>query len=77
MNTPDHAAATWTKNGQIWLKDLLPSRLPKPGRVMLFEYNSNPAVDAAAIKLDDHAKALLQWLHLKRKVSLTNTAREA
>jgi hypothetical protein len=36
---------------------------------MLFAYNSSPAMGAAAIKLDDHAKSLLQWLWLKRKAS--------
>jgi len=35
---------------------------------MLFAYNSSPALGATAIKLDDHAKSLLQWLELERKV---------
>ncbi|KAF2184941.1 hypothetical protein K469DRAFT_167222 [Zopfia rhizophila CBS 207.26] len=63
----DHARETWTKGDKLWLKDFLPVRLPKLARVMLFAYNSSPAIDATAIKLDDHAKGLLQWLSLKRK----------
>jgi hypothetical protein len=39
---------------------------------MLFEYNSSPAIGASAITLDGHAKNLLQWLSLKRKVSFSN-----
>jgi hypothetical protein len=53
---------------KLWLKDFLPSALSKPARVMLFEYNSSPAIGATAIKLAGHANNLLQWLKLKRKV---------
>ncbi|KAH0593445.1 hypothetical protein MHUMG1_08902 [Metarhizium humberi] len=66
-NTDEHARKTWTMGDKLWLKDFLPGALSRPSRVMLFEYNSSPAVGAAAIKLDDHAKTLLQWLNLKRK----------
>jgi len=37
-------------------------------RILLYEYNSSPAVNAAATGLDDHAKKLLLLLALKRKV---------
>jgi hypothetical protein len=37
--------------------------------MMLYEYNSSPAIHAAATKLDDHAKKLLTLLDLKRRVS--------
>ena len=67
-NTSDHARSTWTDSGQLWLKDFLPARLPKPARVMLFEYNASPAMGAAAIKMDDYTKNLLQWLGIRRKV---------
>jgi hypothetical protein len=66
---PNYAQETWTKGDKLWLKDFLPVHLPKPARVMLFAYNSSPAIDASAIKLDDHAKNLLQWLNLERIVS--------
>ncbi|KAI0531595.1 hypothetical protein GGR58DRAFT_224999 [Xylaria digitata] len=65
--SPDHARTTWTKGDKLWLQDFLPARLPKPARVMLFAYNSSPAIGAAAIQLDDHAKTLLQWLNLERQ----------
>ncbi|OCK95935.1 uncharacterized protein K441DRAFT_608490 [Cenococcum geophilum 1.58] len=34
---------------------------------MLFEYNASPAMGAAAIKMDDYTKNLLQWLGIRRK----------
>lgn len=67
--TPDHARETWMNGGKLWLRDFLPTRLPRPARVMLFAYNSSPAIGAAARKLDDHAKTLLHWLWLKREAS--------
>ena len=68
-NSDDHARQTWTMGDKLWLKDFLPGALvPKQARVMLFEYNSSPAIGAAAIQLSGHANNLLQWLKLKRKV---------
>ncbi|KAH7231009.1 hypothetical protein BKA59DRAFT_518303 [Fusarium tricinctum] len=67
-NSDDHARKTWTMSDKVWLKDFLPGALlPKTARVMLFEYNSSPAIGATAIKLSGHANNLLQWLKLKRK----------
>ncbi|KAI2626845.1 TPR-like protein [Xylaria nigripes] len=68
-NSPDHARDTWTAddNGSLWLKDFLPGELTKRARVMLFSYNSSPVMGAAALKLDDHAKSLLRWLHTERQ----------
>ncbi|KAH7230968.1 hypothetical protein BKA59DRAFT_321505 [Fusarium tricinctum] len=67
-NSNDHARKTWTMSDKLWLKDFLPGALlPKHPRVMLFEYNSSPALGATAIKLSGHANNLLQWLKLKRK----------
>ncbi|KIN02921.1 hypothetical protein OIDMADRAFT_144079 [Oidiodendron maius Zn] len=72
-NSPDHARNTWTDGQKLWLKDFLPSRLSKPARIMLFAYNASPAMGAAAIKLDDHAKNLLHWLGIKRKALVEAT----
>ncbi|SPJ79161.1 uncharacterized protein FTOL_07552 [Fusarium torulosum] len=66
-SSDDHARKTWTMGDKLWLKDFLPNTLYKPARVMLFEYNSSPAIGATAIKLAGHANNLLQWLKLKRK----------
>jgi hypothetical protein len=71
-NSDDHARKTWTMGDKLWLKDFLPNALPQPARVMLFEYNSSPAIGATAIKLAGHANNLLQWLKLKRKVLYTS-----
>ncbi|UKZ79117.1 hypothetical protein TrVFT333_006867, partial [Trichoderma virens FT-333] len=62
-----HPQGSWMKGDKLWLKDILPERLRRPARVMLFSYNSSPAISAAALKLDDHANSLLQSLNLKRK----------
>ncbi|RYC82197.1 hypothetical protein BFJ63_vAg14905 [Fusarium oxysporum f. sp. narcissi] len=72
-NSDDHARKTWTMGDKFWLKDFLPNALPKPARVMLFEYNSSPAIGATAIKLAGHANNLLQWLKLKRKALVAAT----
>ncbi|RYP60832.1 hypothetical protein DL770_009910 [Monosporascus sp. CRB-9-2] len=69
-NNPDHARDTWKAADSLWLRDFLPAKLEKPVRVILFSYNSSPAVDATTINIDDHAKNLLQWLHLERQASL-------
>ncbi|KAK4228062.1 hypothetical protein QBC38DRAFT_167932 [Podospora fimiseda] len=66
-NKPNHAFDTWSLNDKIWLRDFLPSKLSVRTRVMLFEYNSSPAMGAAAVNLVDHARNLLQHLSLKRQ----------
>ncbi|KAH8894467.1 hypothetical protein GQ53DRAFT_744666 [Thozetella sp. PMI_491] len=76
MGTPDHAWKTWTKGDKLWLRDFLPARLLRPARVMLFAYNSSPAIGAAATKLDDHAKNLLHRLWLKRKASCVASTKD-
>ncbi|RYP25497.1 hypothetical protein DL767_008360 [Monosporascus sp. MG133] len=58
-NNPDHARDTWRAADSLWLRDFLPARLAKPVRVILFSYNSSPAIDATTINIDDHAKNLL------------------
>ncbi|KAH7233835.1 uncharacterized protein BKA55DRAFT_598050 [Fusarium redolens] len=72
-NSDDHARKTWTMGDKLWLKDFLPNALSRPSRVMLFEYNSSPAIGATAIKLAGHANNLLQWLKLKRKALVAAT----
>ncbi|KAI1807579.1 TPR-like protein [Daldinia bambusicola] len=67
MNEPDHAQATWKEGNSLWLKDFLPVELTKPVRILLFSYNSSPALGASAMRLDGHAKILLQWLELERR----------
>ncbi|KAG7402509.1 Protein SERAC1 [Fusarium oxysporum f. sp. rapae] len=66
-NCEDHARKTWTMGDKLWLKDFLPNALARPARVMLFEYNSSPAIGATAIRLAGHAENLLQWLKLERR----------
>ncbi|RYP18627.1 hypothetical protein DL765_003834 [Monosporascus sp. GIB2] len=49
-NNPNHARDTWKAADSLWLRDFLPDKLAKPARVILFSYNSSPAIDATAIK---------------------------
>ncbi|KAF4448228.1 hypothetical protein F53441_8335 [Fusarium austroafricanum] len=72
-NSDEHALKTWTKGGKLWLRDFLPDKLSSPARILLFAYNSSPAMRATAMKLTDHANNLLQWLNLKRKALVTAT----
>jgi hypothetical protein len=74
LGAANHGTATWEKDGKIWIRDFLPGALPMPARVLLYEYNASPAVDAAATKLDDHAKKLLVCLELKRTVCLPHVS---
>ncbi|KAH8899526.1 WD40 repeat-like protein [Thozetella sp. PMI_491] len=63
----DHAWDTWEMGDKLWLRDFLPARLSRPARVMLYAYNSSPAIRSVALNIDDHVNSLLQWLSLGRK----------
>jgi hypothetical protein len=66
-NTDDHARRTWTSaNNKLWLRDFLPSQLPR-ARILIFGYNSNVAFQTSAAGLSEHAENLLNLLHLERK----------
>ncbi|KAH7149807.1 hypothetical protein B0J13DRAFT_620160 [Dactylonectria estremocensis] len=67
-NGDNHARRTRTAGHKLWLRDFLLGAVSKFPRVMLFEYNLSPAMGAAAIKLDDNASTLLDWLKLRRKI---------
>ncbi|MCJ1307661.1 hypothetical protein MMC25_001308 [Agyrium rufum] len=64
----DPGTSTWERDGKIWMRDFLPYALERSCRVMIYEYNSSPAIGSSTIKLDDHAKKLLLLLSLKRKI---------
>ncbi|KAK5991124.1 Nephrocystin-3-like protein [Cladobotryum mycophilum] len=66
---PNHARATWGSGKYLWLRDFLPTGLKRPCRVMLYSYNSSPAMGAAAMRLDDHARVLLRHLMPKREAA--------
>jgi hypothetical protein len=69
----NHGTSTWEKEGKIWFRDFLPQTLSIPARVMLYEYNSSPAINTSGISLDDHARKLLLLLDLKRRVHILLT----
>ena len=60
---------TWTAgNGKLWLRDFLPSQLPK-ARIMSFSYNSDTALSKAVTDIDDMALKLLHTLNLFRQLA--------
>jgi hypothetical protein len=66
--TEDHAFATWTSGGKMWLRDFLPTKLTT-ARVMVFDYNANVAFTASINGIREHATVLLSRLNDARKVS--------
>lgn len=68
----NHPVVTWAGSSKTtpWVQEFLPSALQRPCRVMLFAYNSSPAMGAEAVDLDDHARFLLRCLQEKREVPL-------
>ncbi|KAK3933802.1 hypothetical protein QBC46DRAFT_401200 [Diplogelasinospora grovesii] len=65
FDTEFHAEQTWTTEGQLWLKDFLPQRLPR-ARVLLFGYNSNVAFRTSVSGVREQAENLLARLKLAR-----------
>lgn len=64
----DHAFATWTSGGKMWLRDFLPAKLTT-ARVMVFDYNANVAFTTSMNGIREHATVLLSRLNDARKVS--------
>lgn len=58
---------TWTEeNGQIWLRDFLPSHLPHRARVFSYGYDSSTAFSKSVADIDVQAAILLDRLEGKR-----------
>ncbi|KAK4997940.1 GTP-binding protein [Elasticomyces elasticus] len=51
LGSPKPGTSTWEQDGKLWIRDFLPQHLSTTCRVMLYEYNSSPAVGAAAFTL--------------------------
>lgn len=61
-----HAFNTWaTKEGQIWLRDLLPNDIPN-ARILTYGYNSKISSNSFA-GIDDFVQDFLAVLRDKRK----------
>lgn len=68
-----HRETTWTaKNGKLWLKDLLPAKIPN-ARILSWGYDANThgKKPLTSMYLYDHARELVSDLSLERR--LTNT----
>ncbi|KAN0102725.1 hypothetical protein V8E51_011038 [Hyaloscypha variabilis] len=67
-NTKDHAVATWTdsKSGHLWLRDALPDSQPS-ARVLLYSYNSSPALGNDKDRFIWQANDFLECLRLNRR----------
>ncbi|KAF8849180.1 hypothetical protein BDZ45DRAFT_604762, partial [Acephala macrosclerotiorum] len=61
-----HAFNTWTEGGRLWLRDFLPSDLPK-ARVLTFGYNSGIAFTNSKSTLRDFATILLENIKQHRR----------
>jgi hypothetical protein len=66
-NIEFHAAATWTTQDKLWLRDFLPARQPTV-RVLLFGYNSNVAFESSSAGVIEQSENLLNRLMEKRRV---------
>ncbi len=62
---------TWTYKPKLgsatmWLKDLLPEKLPG-SRVMTYEYDASFIASTSVAKVRDTARSLLEWLQDERQ----------
>ena len=67
VNKEFHAEQTWTLGDKLWLRDFLPSKVPR-ARVLLFGYNSNVAFETSTAGVVEQAENLLNRLKFKRTV---------
>jgi len=58
--------STWTKDGVLWPRDLLPQTIPNI-RVMTFGYNADLVMNTSTYGIRDHATKLLSSLRDKRE----------
>ncbi|KAI0400737.1 hypothetical protein F4802DRAFT_583836 [Xylaria palmicola] len=65
LNKQFHAESTWTSNGNLWLRDFLPKRVPR-ARICLFGYNSNVAFGSSAAGVREQGENLLNHLDQAR-----------
>ncbi|KAI9460337.1 hypothetical protein F5148DRAFT_259058 [Russula earlei] len=56
-----HAFNSWTANGVMWLRDLLPEQVPD-ARVLLYGYNANLVKDASRSRIKEHARLFIRSL---------------
>ncbi|KAL1999850.1 hypothetical protein VTN02DRAFT_3893 [Thermoascus thermophilus] len=61
-----HAEETWKSGDKLWLRDFLPSQLPR-ARILLFGYNSNVAFQSSSAGVREQAINLLNRLWLERQ----------
>ncbi|KAI9454333.1 hypothetical protein F5148DRAFT_431264 [Russula earlei] len=56
-----HAFSSWAVNDVMWLRDLLPKRVPNV-RVLLYGYNANYVEDPFMFRINKYARLFLQSL---------------
>ncbi|KAL7919535.1 hypothetical protein ACQKWADRAFT_322934 [Trichoderma austrokoningii] len=61
------AQDTWSYNGKVWPRDILPSCFNKQCRVMLFSYNFGLSIDYDDTLFTKHAARMLRLLTNKRR----------
>ncbi|KAI0908384.1 hypothetical protein F4823DRAFT_599089 [Ustulina deusta] len=61
LNKQSHAEDTWTSEGNLWLGDFLPKRVPQ-ARICLFGYNSNVAFGSSSAGVREQGENVLNHL---------------
>ncbi|KAI9507260.1 hypothetical protein F5148DRAFT_140868 [Russula earlei] len=56
-----HAFSSWAVNHVMWLRDLLPKRVPN-ARVLVYGYNANHVEDVYLFRINEYARLFLQSL---------------
>jgi hypothetical protein len=59
---------TWTDNGRLWLRDLLPTQLPE-ARIFTYGYGSTVAFSKSSAEVDDFARDFLHRANSARQSS--------
>ncbi|EXF76156.1 hypothetical protein CFIO01_03549 [Colletotrichum fioriniae PJ7] len=66
-----HSTRTWTKRDRLWLRDDLPNDMPN-ARVLLYKYDSVPALASTKQCLTHEATDLLNCIEVERDQALVN-----
>ncbi|KAL2064442.1 hypothetical protein VTL71DRAFT_4936 [Oculimacula yallundae] len=75
VDQAEHAIRTWTcephrgsafPEGHMWIRDSLPSKLPR-ARIMLYEYNSSPVFGDQKSQFQHEANSALDLLRIHRR----------
>ena len=61
-----HPLKTWMEEDRLWLRDFLPTSIPK-ARILTYGYDSGVAFGSSASNITDFARDLLERIRAKRR----------